>query len=250
MTMRTLLVVLGMAWFFMGATPIRADKLVLVAGGGATSDGLAEGVRATSAKLNNPFGVDFDKAGNMVIVELTGGRIFKVDPKGQLTHIGGTGQKADAGDGGAALKAAFNGMHALAISPSTGDIFLADTWNNRIRKLDPRTGQVSAFAGSGTKGYQGDGGPALAALFGGIYCVAFSADGSTLYAVDLDNRRVRAIDMKSGKVELLAGNGQKGEPKDGMDAKAAPLVDPRAACVDRQGNVYILERSGHALRVV
>jgi sugar lactone lactonase YvrE len=71
-----------------------------------------------------------------------------------------------------------------------------------------------------------------------------------MYVADLDNRRVRVIDMKSGIVSLIAGNGQKGVPKDDSDAKSAPLVDPRAVAVDKSGNVYILERSGHTLRVV
>src|SRR5262249_43811992 len=71
-----------------------------------------------------------------------------------------------------------------------------------------------------------------------------------LYLVDLENRRIRAIDMKTGVVTTIAGNGKRGVPEDGSEARSAPLVDPRAVAVDRKGNVYILERSGHALRVV
>src|SRR5262249_43703906 len=67
---------------------------------------------------------------------------------------------------------------------------------------------------------------------------------------DLDTRKIHYVDMKNGTLHHVAGNGKKGVPADGADAKAQPLVDPRAACVDRQGNVYILERGGHALRVV
>lgn len=100
------------------------------------------------------------------------------------------------------------------------------------------------------KGFAGDGGPALEAQFGGIYCLAFAPRGDPLYLADLDNRRIRAIDMKTGTVSTIAGNGKKGVPKDGADATQAPLVDPRAVTADAQGNVYILERSGHALRVV
>jgi sugar lactone lactonase YvrE len=85
---------------------------------------------------------------------------------------------------------------------------------------------------------------------GGIYCIAFNSDFSKLYLTDLDNRKIHYVDMKTNKIHHVAGSGKKGVPDDGADAKSAPLVDPRAACVDRQGNVYILERSGHALRVV
>jgi sugar lactone lactonase YvrE len=224
---------------------VRADKLVLIAGGGNEADNAP----ATKAKLLLPFGIDFDKAGNFYLVEMTGGRVLKGDPTGMLTRIGGTDKKGNSGDGGPALDAAFNNMHSLAVTPE-GTIYVADTLNHRVRKIDPKTGIITAFAGTGRKGDSKPGGPAIDADLGGIYCVAFNADFSKLYLTDLDNRRIRAVDMKSGVIELVAGNGKKGIPDDGADAKTAPLVDPRAACVDRKGNVYILERGGHALRVV
>ncbi len=220
-------------------------KLVLVAGGGSEM----ENVPATKAKLIVPFGVDFDKAGNMFMVELNGERVLKVDTKGIFTILGGTGKKGNSGDDGPARSATFNGMHSLAVAPN-GDIYLADTWNNRVRKIDQKTGIITAFAGTGQKGYGGDGGPALKADFNGVFCIAFNPKATKLYVTDLGNRRIRAIDMATGIVDTAAGNGQRGVPADGADARTAPLVDPRAAAVDRQGNVYILERAGHALRVV
>jgi hypothetical protein len=229
----------------LAVAPVRADNLVLFAGGGAGENV----VPATQARLIEPFAIDFDQAGNAYLVELKGGRVLRVDPKGVFSIAGGTGAKGDSGDGGPALKATFNGMHNLAVA-SDGNVYLADTWNNRIRKLDTKSGMVTAFAGTGKKGYAGDGGPALDAQFGGVYSLAFNAGGTKLYFADLDNRRIRAIDMKTGTVNLVAGNGEKGVPKDGADAKSAPFVDPRAVAVDGKGNVYILERSGHALRVV
>src|SRR2546423_15709938 len=89
----------------------RADKLVLVAGGG-TKDGNCP---ATEAKLITPFGVDFDKAGNMYIVEMNGQRAHKVDRTGILTTIAGTGNKGDSGDGGPGLKAEFNRMRRRCV---------------------------------------------------------------------------------------------------------------------------------------
>jgi sugar lactone lactonase YvrE len=239
------LLLLALALVLAAAPTARADKLVLVAGGGTGTSG----VPATQAQLNTPFGVGFDGAGNMYVVEMIGARVLKVDPKGILTVLASTGKKGNSGDGGPATEAQFNGMHSLAVARD-GTVYVADTWNNRVRKIDPKTGVISAFAGTGTKGYGGDGGPALKAKFGGVYCVALGPDGKRMYLADLDNRRIRAIDLQTGVVSTVAGNGKKGVPQDGANARTSPLVDPRAVAVDRKGNVYILERSGHALRVV
>jgi sugar lactone lactonase YvrE len=228
-----------------GAESVRADKLVLVAGGGDGGDGAP----AAQAKLNTPFGIAFDKAGNLFLVELNGQRVRKVDLKGILTTVAGDGQKGAGGDDGPAAKAQFNGMHSLVIAPGD-DLLLADTWNNRVRKIDAKTGVVTNVVGTGDKGFSGEGGPARKAQFGGIYCVALDPKGERLYLADLDNRRVRMVRLSDGTVTTIAGNGEKGVPQDGADARQAPLVDPRAVAADGKGNVYILERSGHALRVV
>ena len=223
----------------------RGQRVALVAGGGEGSNNIPP----REAKLRSPFGVDFDQAGNMYIIEMTGERLLKVDGQGLLTVIAGTGEKGSGGDGGPALRAQFNGVHNLAVARN-GDIYLADTWNNRIRKIDSRTGIISAIAGTGSKGFSGDRGPAIQANFGGIYCVSLDTKGENLYAADLDNRRIRVVSLTTGIVRTVAGNGQKGVPSDGALAVDAPLVDPRAVVATDAGEVYILERSGHALRFV
>src|SRR5262249_44708637 len=121
--------------------PTHADKLVRIAGGGTEESN----VPAIRAKLNQPFGIDFDKDGNFYLVELQGQRVLKVDTKGILTVAAGTGAKGNSGDGGLAKNATFNGMHSLAVPP-TGVIFAADTWNNRVRKIE--AGKIAAFGGS------------------------------------------------------------------------------------------------------
>ena len=227
--------------------PIR-DKAVVssfVAGGGTGGDGSP----ADQAKLTGPFGVAFDPAGRLYFVELAGQRVRTIDPDGLVRTLAGSGRKGEGGDGGPAAKAEFNAMHSLAVAKN-GDIYVADTLNNRIRKLDGRTGQISGLAGTGRKGFAGDGGPAAQAEFNGIYCIALDEGEAVLYLADLENRRIRAVDLKTGVVSTIAGNGSKGVPEDGAEARSAPLVDPRAVAVDGRGNVYILERSGHALRVV
>jgi len=197
--------------------------------------------------LVTPFGIGFGK-GVMYVPELNGNKVVRVEG-GKVAAVVGTGEKGDGGDGGQGSAAKLNGPHSLVMGKD-GVVYIADTWNNRVRKFDPKTGLVSAFAGTGKKGFAGDGGAAKDAEFGGIYCIALDHDQRRMYLADLDNRRVRMIDMATGVVTTVAGNGTKGVPADGAAAKDSPLVDPRAVAVDSKGNLYILERSGHALRVV
>jgi sugar lactone lactonase YvrE len=223
----------------------QSAKLVLVAGGHEEN----EPVAAMSAKTHTPFGIDFNRTGTLFFVELVGQRVRAIDPSGILTTIAGTGEKGHSGDNGPALRAQFNDMHSLAIARN-GDIYIADTGNNCVRRIDAHSRTVTAFAGTGRKGFSGDGGPAASAEFGGVYCLAFNASGARLYLADLDNRRIRCINMASGTVETVAGNGERGVPPEGGQARLAPLVDPRAVAADDRGNIYILERGGDALRVV
>jgi hypothetical protein len=209
----------------------------------------SEGAKPLGGELIAPFAVDADPQGHLFIAELKGGRVLKVSPDGHFAILAGTGEKGFTGDDGPALKAQFNGMHHLALLPS-GDLLVADTWNCCVRKIDLKSGLITRLAGTGKKGLSGDGGPALQADCGGIYCLALDQRRHRLLLADLDNRRIRSVDLASGKIDTIAGNGQKGVPADGSAARNSPLVDPRAVACDARGNVYILERSGHALRMV
>jgi sugar lactone lactonase YvrE len=202
-----------------------------------------------SGVLKNPFGVEFDSLGNLYVVELEGGRVHRIDQQGQVTRIAGDGSKSYRGDGGPASDATFNGMHNCAITPDD-QLLIADSWNHCVRRLDLGSGTIDTIIGSGTKGHSGDGGAARQATFDYIMCITLNHDASVLYIADLNNRRVRAVDFVSGIVRNVAGNGEKGVPRDGAEAAQSPLVDPRAVAADRSGNVYILERGGHALRAV
>lgn len=219
-----------------GSAGWSAERIVLVAGGGED----AVDVPALRAKLHEPFGVGFGEAGELFIVEMAAGnRLLKLDSAGVLRHVAGQRTAGDAGDGGPALAAKFNGPHNLAVLPD-GDVLLADTWNGRVRRVAMRTGVVTTLPGFAVA--------ADKARANGPYCATLSFDGATLFVADL--RRVHAVDVRTGTVRVVAGNGEKGVPADGAVATAAPLVDPRAVAPDRKGNVYILERNGHALRVV
>jgi DNA-binding beta-propeller fold protein YncE len=233
---RVVLALFALALVLVPVLSARAARLVLVAGGEQD----ATGIPATEAKLREPFGTDFDRAGNLWIVEMvSGNRLLKVDSRGILTHVAGRLQPGDAGDGGPALDAQFNGPHNLAVLPD-GNVLIGDTWNGRVRKVDVNTGTVSTVPGYGVE--------AGAARGNGPYCITLDFTGTRLYIADL--RRVLLLDLSSGRLSVVAGNGQKGRPQDGAVAVEAPLVDPRAVAPDRRGNVYILERGGNALRVV
>jgi sugar lactone lactonase YvrE len=199
--------------------------------------------------LHEPFSLDFDADGRAYIAEMGGHRISVLDEAGKLSVLAGTGAKGLTGDGGPGDQATFNGPHDLLVGPD-GHIWVADTFNNVVRKVDPKTRNVVRVAGTGKKGFAGDGGPAVSADFGGIYSIAFDARKERLFLCDLDSRRIRVLSVKTGVVTTYAGNGQKGVPRDGQPALSEPLVDPRAVACDSKGNVYILERGGHALRVV
>ena len=196
--------------------------------------------------LNTPFGVAFDGEQNMYVVEYKGNRILKAASGGKLEPFAGTGQPAFGGDGGLAAGASFHEPHCLATLP--GKLFVADTHNHRIRVIDLASGLINTLAGTGERAMSPEGAVGKAAHFNGPFAV--DARDGKVYVTDLFNRRVSVVDAVTSVVFTVAGNGEKGVPEDGAEATAAPLADPRAAAVDRRGNVYILERQGNALRVV
>ncbi len=202
---------------FAASTAGRGDTVELVAGG-----------------LTQPFAVAWEKDGSLLFVEMTPGhRLARLGADGTVTTL--------------AEKPALNGPHDLLVAPD-GAILVADTFGHAVRRF--AGGKLTTFAGTGQKGFAGDGGPVAEAKFDEVYSIALSRDGKLLYVVDTKNRRVRRIDRGRGTIHPFAGNGQKGEPTDGKPAVSEPLVDPRAVAVDSAGNVYVLERSGHRLRVV
>jgi len=199
-----------------------------------------------SEGLVEPFAVAFDGSGTAYVAEMAG-RILAVDSKGALRLLAGKLDKGLSGDDGPGTSALLNGPHHLLVGPD-GLLYVADTFNNCVRRIDPKTGVITRFAGTGEKGFGGDGGPAREARFSGVFSIAFRGNG--LYVCDLGNRRVRAVDLATGRISTVAGNGDTGVPRDGEPALSQPLVDPRAIAFDSKGQLYICERGGHALRVV
>jgi len=205
--------------------------------------------QAAESPLQGPFGIDFDSSGAMYIVELSSGSLHRRSGKGELKTLRGRHKKGYSGDGGGVSRAGFNGPHNCVVT-ADDKLLIADSWNHCVRRIDLETLQTETIAGTGAGGFSGDGGPARAAKFNYTMCIELSVNRKILHIADLKNRRIRNVDLQTGVIRTVAGNGKKGTPKDGGLAVKNPLVDPRAVTSDGSGNLYILERSGNALRVV
>lgn len=210
--------------------PLRAARIEQIAGGGDAQPGAPP----LQLRLVEPFGVEYDRAGNWYIIEFAGNRLIKVTPNGATSLLASSELKEP---------------HGIALT-RTGRLFIADTHHNRVGLIDLKTNALTSYAGTGEAGYAGDGGPANAASFNGVFAIALDPPQRNLLIADLSNRRIRRIDLATGVVTTAAGNGEKGVPADGSIAAESPLADPRAVAADTAGNLYILERNGNALRRV
>ena len=236
--MRALLWVIAATMFGGG---LEAATIEVVAGAGAAT-------AAFRVKLGEPFGVAFGSKGVWYICEHTGQKITSIGPKGVDDRFAGTGKSGYLGDGGPARDALFYDPHGLVIAGN--QMYVADTLNNRVRGIDLAKGTITTVAGTGERGFSGDGGPAVKATFNGTYGIAAAPKERKLYIADLSNRRIRMVDLRTGIVTTIAGNGTSAVPVDGAVAAESPLTEPRAVAADSKGNVYIIERRGNALRMV
>ncbi len=166
-----------------------AGMITTVAGTGTNGDS-GDGGPATAAQLNQPSGVAVDGAGNLYIADAPNHRIRKVDAAGVITTIAGTGSGGFSGDGGAATAARLNQPASVALDGS-GNIYIADWFNHRVRKVDA-AGVITTIAGTGSGGFSGDGGAATAARLNQPASVALDGSGS-LYISDRVNQRVRKV---------------------------------------------------------
>ena len=203
-----------------------------------------DGGPATASWLDYPGGVAVDGAGNVFIADGSNNRIRKVDAAGVISTVAGTGEREFGGDGGPAVQAQLNEPGGVAVD-GAGNVYIADRGNNRIRKVDA-AGVISTVAGTGERGFGGDGGPAVqAALF---YPSGVAVDGAgNVYIADRGNNRIRKVDA-AGIISTVAGTGQGGFGGDGGPAVQAALSYPSGVAVDGAGNVYIADRGNHLVR--
>jgi sugar lactone lactonase YvrE len=227
------------------ASALTPGTISSVAGDG-NSGYSGDGGASTGAELNSPSGMARDSAGNLYIADQGNNVIRKIDSNGNISTVAGNGQGGYTGDGGLATSAQLYSPSDVAID-SAGNLYIADTNNNVIRKVDIN-GVITTFAGNGQSAYLGDGGPALYASLSGPQGVAVDKAGD-LFISDSSNYVVRKIDV-NGTITTIAGDNQQGYSGDGAIATAAQLSYPLGVAVDDAGNVYIADGQNYVVRKV
>jgi len=203
-----------------------------------------DGGPATSAYLAGPAGVAIDSSGNLYIATYADNRIRKVT-KGVITTFAGNSGYGFAGDGGPALSAQLSAPRGICVDGS-GNVYLADRWNNRIRKISG--GNISTIAGNGQGNFGGDWGSATSAQLSGPAGVVVDNAGN-VYISDFLNNRVRMV-SSNGTISTYAGNGNSGFGGDGGAATSAQLSQPAGLAVDAAGNLYIADSNNSVVRKV
>ncbi len=206
-------------------------------------------VPATSVPLLLPSAIAYDPAGNLYLAESQGHRIRKVDTLGNIAGLAGDGTQGFSGDGGAATGAQLNSPEGLAVDPA-GNVYLSDSGNNRVRRVDAASGTISTVAGNGSPSFSGDGGPAPRASLDLPRSIALDATAKHLYIADTRNHRIRVVDLASGTITTVAGNGIEGFSGDGSPATSASLDSPDSMALDGGGNLYIADTHNGRIRRV
>jgi sugar lactone lactonase YvrE/predicted thioesterase len=218
-----------------------------VAGGG--SGGPGDGGLAKFSTLNNPNGILLTGAGDLLIADTGNHAIRKVTLAGGVitTIAGQIGQAGSSGNGNAATSALLNSPESLALD-AEGNLYISDTGNNEIRKVDAATGKISVVAGTGVAGFSGDSGPGTSGQLSAPWHIAMDSYGN-LFIADLSNQRIRKL-SKDGTLTTVAGVGGAGFTGDNGDARNASLHDPAGIAVDVGGNLYIGDSGNNRIRKV
>ena len=223
-----------------------AQTIMTIAGNGVAGYN-GDTIAATSAELFGPYGVAIDGQGNKYIIDQQNQRIRKVDAAGTITTICGTGVAGFSGDSGLAVNAQIHNPWGITVDVA-GNVYIADFGNDRVRKID-QTGIITTIAGTGTTGFSGDGGPAVAAKITGPSGVAADIYGNVYFA-DRGNQRIRKIDT-AGIINTIAGNGQVGYNGDNWpSATQASLNYPIALALDNTGNIFVADEFNQRIRKI
>ncbi|MBB5342420.1 Ig-like domain repeat protein [Tunturibacter empetritectus] len=227
-----------------------ASQLMSTYAGNGSAGNSGDGGLATLASVSLPTSVALDGAGNLYFADSNNHAIRRVTAAtGVITTVAGVlGTQGYSGDGGLAILARLDTPDSVAIDPVKGYLYIADSGNNVIRRVDLSTGIISVFAGNHTAAYAGDGGPAVGASLNGPWGVTVGPDGQ-VYIADQNNHSVRTVAL-NGTISTIAGNGTSGFAGDGGPASAAVLDSPAATAIDAAGNIYIADAGNNRVRKV
>ena len=219
-----------------------------MSGGGSVSTLLGTGVAGYGDdRVNNPYGLVIGPDRALYFCDLDNQRIRKIDLKTrQTTNVAGNGQKGYAGDGAAATAASLSMPHEIQFD-AQGHLYIAERDNHVIRKVAAGTGVISTFAGTGSAGFSGDGGPAAAAQLRQPHSIAVAPGGRSLLVCDVGNHRIRRIDFATGAIDTIGGTGERLPTPDGAPLEGTPLNGPRTIAFDAAGNLYLALREGNAI---
>ena len=228
----------------------RVDKegrISTVAGSG--KKGYAgDGGSATKALLAEPYEIKFDTDGAMYFVEMVNNLVRKVDRSGTISTIAGTGQSGFSGDGGPAREATFNKPHSIALD-GKGSLFVCDIGNQRVRRVELKTGHVTTFTGTGEKSVPTDGSSFINAAVSGPRAIDFTSKGDAILTLREGNSVYR-LDLASKQFTHLAGTGKQGYTGDGGPARSATLSGPKGVALAPNGDIYLADTESHTIRVL
>ncbi|MFW6084221.1 MAG: hypothetical protein ACODAA_03320 [Gemmatimonadota bacterium] len=196
-----------------------------------------DGTPAGAASLEDPRGVAVDMDGTVYFSERPGHRVRFIDASGELQTLAGTGEDGFSGDGGPASEARLSTPGGLGIA--AGVLYVADSGNDRIRAIDLSSGTIETVAGSGVRGFSGDGGPATAAALNFPEDVAPTPDGRRIFIADTRNHRVRHVPFETGEIETFAGIGDPTFTGDLLDAGAVGLDSPAGVSAGPFGFLFV-----------
>lgn len=226
--------------------------ITTVAGVGVAGYGGTDGQLATNAQLNNPTRAVVDTAGNYYIADSQNQRIRKVTKSdGKISTVAGTGTAGLGADNVQAINSQLDTPLGVCLDPGGKILYIADTNNNRIRKLDLTSGFIDTFAGTGTAGSAGDSGPAKnAQLNKPSDCVVDPTNGN-LYIADTVNSRIRKVNLETNIITTFAGNGVAGFSGDNAQATAAQVNNPVGVAIDTTNTkLLIADTNNHVVRSV
>ena len=207
-----------------------------------------DGGPACYAKLNGPAGLAIDKLDNVYVADLINCVVRKIDDRtGTILTVAGSGQRGYEGDGGPATQAKLNRPEGVCVDDKS-NIFVADSGNHCIRKIDGRTGIIKTIAGIGREGFGGDGGKAEKAILNHPAGVVVDSHSNT-YFNDYRNDRIRKIDNQS-IISSYAGTGVPGYSGDGGPANRATINDVYGLAIDKNDNLYLIDSLNFAVRKI